>query len=414
MKILMSHPTGNANVRAAAMGFSKAGILGELNTAIAMFPGTLLDRLSTINAFSQLRRRRFDPVLKNVTKTFPWSEVGRLVASKAGLRSLTKHEAGIFCVDAVYQNMDRRVMKRLDKVCKKGIQGVFAYEDGALQSFLKAKTLGLQCFYDLPIGYWRTARKLLEKEKEKWPEWRSTLTGFFDSDIKLARKDKELRLADKIFVASSFTAKTLKDFPGDLSTIEVIPYGFPEVINDRIYQTTNNDRRLKLLFVGSLSQRKGIANLFEAVKGLEKYIELTVVGKKVSEDCKALDVELAKHNWIHTLPHAAVLNLMQQHDVLVFPSLFEGFGLVISEAMAVGTPVITTDRTAGPDLIQHGENGWLVEAGSTVALKSAIENILHNPSQIESIGRNAMVTAAKRPWHIYGAELAESLMKHVK
>jgi glycosyltransferase involved in cell wall biosynthesis len=410
----MSHPTGNANVRAAAMGFSNAGILGELNTAIAMFPGTLLERLSSINAFSQLRRRRFDPVLQNVTKTFPWSEVGRLVASKAGLRSLTKHEAGMFCVDAVYQNMDRRVMKRLDKVNKKGIQGVYAYEDGALQSFLKAKELGLQCFYDLPIGYWRTARKLLEKEKGKWPEWRSTLTGFFDSDIKLARKDKELRLADKIFVASSFTANTLKDFPGDLSSIEVIPYGFPEVINNRIYQTVNNNRRLKLLFVGSLSQRKGIANFFEAVKGLEQHIELTLVGKKVSDDCKALDVELTKHHWIPTLPHNEVLELMQQHDVLVFPSLFEGFGLVISEAMAAGTPVITTERTAGPDLIHHGENGWLIEAGSTDALKSAIEKILLDPKQIEATGRQAMETATKRPWHIYGAELAEAIMKHGK
>ena len=412
MKLLMSHPTGNANVRAAAMGFSNAGILGELNTAIAMFPGTFLDRLSTINAFSQLRRRRFDPVLQSVTKTFPWSEVGRLVASKAGIGSLTKHEAGIFCVDAVYQNMDRRVMKKLDKLRKKGIEGVYAYEDGAMHSFLKAKELGLQCYYDLPIGYWRTARKLLEKEKEKWPEWKATLTGFFDSDSKLSGKDKELRLADKIFVASSFTAKTLKDFPGDLSPIEVISYGFPEVIKNRIYQNTTNNRQLKLLFVGSLSQRKGIANLFEAVKGLEQHVELTVVGKKVSEDCKALDNELAKHRWIPTLSHYEVLELMQQHDVLVFPSLFEGFGLVISEAMAVGTPVITTDRTAGPDLIQDGENGWLIEAGSTDALKTAIENILQHPQQIETAGRNAMETAAKRPWHIYGAELAEAIMKH--
>src|SRR5260221_2080384 len=359
MKILMSHPTGNANVHAAALGFSNAGILGELNTAIAMFTGTILDRLSRIGLLSQLRRRRFDPALQHITKIFPWSEVGRLVASKAGIRSLTKHEAGIFCIDAVYQSIDRRVMKRLNKAHKQGIQGIYAYEDGALQSFIKAKTLGLQCLYDLPIGYWRTARKLLENEKEKWPAWKSTLTGFLDSDIKLARKDEELRLADKIFVASKFTANTLKDFPGNLAPIEIIPYGFPSVINSRNYQTLKN-RRLKLLFVGSLSQRKGIANLFEAVKGFDRHIELTVVGRRVSGDCKALNNALAKHQWISALPHSEVLQLMRVHDVLVFPSLFEGFGLVISEAMATGTPVITTDRTAGPDLLQHGQNCLLI------------------------------------------------------
>ena len=50
---------------------------------------------------------------------------------------------------------------------------------------------------------------------------------------------------------------------------------------------------------------------------------------------------------------------MKEHDVLIFPSLFEGFGLVITEAMAQGTPVITTDRTAGPDVISDNENGCL-------------------------------------------------------
>ena len=412
MKILMSHPTGNANVHAAALGFSNAGILGELNTAIAMFPGTLLDRLSKIGFLSQLRRRRFDPALQDVTKIFPWNEIGRLLASKAGIQGLIKHEDGIFCIDAVYQSIDRQVMKRLNKAYRRGIQAVYAYEDGAMQSFIKAKALGLQCLYDLPIGYWRTARKLLEIEKEKWPEWKSTLTGFLDSDIKVARKDRELQLADKIFVASKFTANTLKDFPGHLSPVEIIPYGFPAVINSRNYKPLNN-RRLKLLFVGSLSQRKGIANLFEAVKEFDNYIELTLVGKKINEDCKPLNNELIKHRWIPTLLHSEILKLMQANDVLVFPSLFEGFGLVISEAMATGTPVITTDRTAGPDLIQHGQNGWLVEAGSTEALKSAIENILHYSKMIESAGRQAMNTASKRPWHIYGAELAQAIMKHI-
>jgi glycosyltransferase involved in cell wall biosynthesis len=47
-----------------------------------------------------------------------------------------------------------------------------------------------------------------------------------------------------------------------------------------------------------------------------------------------------------------VLREMQRHDVLVFPSLFEGFGLVIVEAMSQGLPVITTSHTAGPDIIE--------------------------------------------------------------
>jgi len=102
---------------------------------------------------------------------------------------------------------------------------------------------------------------------------------------------------------------------------------------------------------------------------------------------------------------------MRQNDILIFPSLFEGFGLVITESMSQGTPVITTDRTAGPDLLKHGENGWLIEAGSTTALQESIEKILEQRSNIESVGRAAMKTAEKRSWTEYGNEMAQAMRR---
>lgn len=100
---------------------------------------------------------------------------------------------------------------------------------------------------------------------------------------------------------------------------------------------------------------------------------------------------------------------MREQDVLVFPSLFEGFGLVITEAMSQGTPVITTNRTAGPDLITHGENGWLIDAGSTDTLQAAIEELIFKPSVIAEVGHAAMETASKRTWDVYGLELVEAI-----
>jgi len=94
---------------------------------------------------------------------------------------------------------------------------------------------------------------------------------------------------------------------------------------------------------------------------------------------------------------------------LVFPSLFEGFGLVITEAMSQGMPVITTDRTAGPDLITHGKDGWLIEAGSTIALQQAIEKLLDQPDLVTAAGLAAIATARKRPWFCYGKELTSAL-----
>ncbi|HEV7329745.1 MAG TPA: glycosyltransferase family 4 protein [Flavisolibacter sp.] len=411
MKIIMSHPTGNANVRAAAIGFAKAGILSEFDTAIASFPGSFLDRLSKFGPLSEISRRRFDPVLRQVTRMYPWTEVGRLTAAKAGLNKLIRHETGKFSVDAVYRGLDAQVEKRLGKAKEKQITAVYAYEDGAYASFSRAKILGIQCIYDLPIGYWRTARRLLKAEQTRWPDWAVTLTGFRDSAEKLSRKDEELKMADRIFVASRFTAKTLLECPFPLAPITVIPYGFPPVCTPRQYKPLFNNRPLKVLFVGGLSQRKGLADLFAAIEVLDKHVSLTIVGQPAGKVCNALEQGLRKHQWISSLPHKEILLLMQQHDVFVFPSLFEGFGLVITEAMSQGTPVITTERTAGPDLINDGENGWIVESGSTEALIQKLSSLLSTPRLLKDAGMAAMETASKRPWETYGDELAQAILE---
>lgn len=408
-KLVFSHPTGNANVRAATAGLARAGQLAAFHTAIAAFPGGWLDRLGSARPLAELRRRGFAAELAPLTRTWPWREAGRLLAERTGLTALVRPETGPFCLDAVYQNLDRRVAASLARAAQQGASGVYAYEDGAADAFRAAKGLGLVCCYDLPIGYWRAALRLLAPERERWPEWAPTLVGFGDSGAKLARKDEELRLADRIFVASRFTADTLRDYPGPLAPVEIIPYGFPAVGAARAYAAPGGP--LKLLFVGSLSQRKGVANLFAAVAALAPHVELTVVGHKAGGPCPALDAALARHRWIPSLPHADVLRLMRAHDVLAFPSLFEGFGLVITEAMSQGTPVITTDRTAGPDLIEHGHSGWLVEAGSTEALQATLADLLRRPAAVAQAGRAAQEAARRRPWAAYGQELANALAR---
>lgn len=412
MKIIFSHPTGNANVRAAAFGLLEENLLSQFYTSIASFPGGLLDCVSDFGPLSEIKRRGFHPKLEPKTKMWPWKEIGRLISSRFGISRLITHEKGFFCIDSVYEDLDRNVAQRLPSELKKGANIVYAYEDGAFYSFQAGKRLGLECYYDLPIGYWRSARRILEEEKEKRPEWASTIIGLNDSPAKLSKKDEELELANQIFVASQFTANTLKDFPGTLAPVKVIPYGFPAVYTNRKYSSYNR-RPLKLLFVGSLSQRKGLAELFAAVESLRTHVELTLVGQKVNSNCQVLNQKLREYKWIPSLSNEKILKLMREQDVLIFPSLFEGFGLVITEAMSQGTPVITTNRTAGPDIICHRESGWLIEAGSTEALKNAIEEILADPTIVSKAGREAMETARKRPWEVYGRELADAISKRL-
>ncbi|TDD94740.1 glycosyltransferase [Flavobacterium cellulosilyticum] len=406
--ILFSHPTLNANAKALINGLYKHELLYKLYTCIAVFPGQFLFKLGDNGRLKDLKRRRLDQSWQTFTVSKSFFEFGRVLALKFNVVFLLTHEKGFFCVDRVYKMHDQWVANNLNKAKKEGIAGVYAYEDGALATFTKAKHLGINCIYDLPIGYWKSARLLMQKEFEINPDWSSTLTGFNDSQAKLDKKDQELALADVIFVASSFTKKTLEDYSGILPEIKVIPYGFPQVNQKKEYSSLSN-RKLKVLFIGGLSQRKGLSYLFEAVYGLEDTVELTIVGHKAVSNCKALNNALEQHKWIPSLSHDEVLTCMRENDVFVFPSLFEGFGLVITEAMSQGVPVITTDRTAGPDLIQDEVDGWIVPAGSSSAIKEVFHKIFDNPEILEQLGLAAQNKAKSRPWSVYGQEMADAL-----
>lgn len=410
MKIVLSHPTGNEFVRGLVSALHNKGTLTKFFTTVAADASAPWLKLLPAGVRQEWLRRTY-PVPQSEISSYPVREIGRMVLPRLGIKSAVKKETGWASVDAVYRDLDGKVAKQM-AVLKKDATAVYAYEDGALQSFRAARQHGVGCLYDLPIGYWRAARELLGEERERWPDWASTLTGFGDSDAKLARKDEEIQLADSIFVASRFTAKTLEYYPGTLPPVSIVPYAFPPVAEGRTYEKVSALRPLRLLFVGGLSQRKGVADLFAAVKTFGNRVQLTVVGSMLVDDCAVLNEALAKHRYIPSMPHADILKLMRGHDVLLFPSLFEGFGLVITEAMAQGTPVITTDRTAGPDVITHGENGWLIEAGNTRKLEEAIEAVLQDPAMIERVGRAAMATAEKRPWAVYGDELVNAIIRN--
>ena len=100
---------------------------------------------------------------------------------------------------------------------------------------------------------------------------------------------------------------------------------------------------------------------------------------------------------------------MRNNDVLIFPSLFEGFGMVVTEAMSQGTPVLTTNRTCGVNFIENGENGWIVNAADVEQLQIVIQSIIDNRERLADIGRKAMRTAEQRPWLRYEEELSSKI-----
>jgi glycosyltransferase involved in cell wall biosynthesis len=106
-----------------------------------------------------------------------------------------------------------------------------------------------------------------------------------------------------------------------------------------------------------------------------------------------------------SLPKSELFEIYQHSGALVFPSLCEGFGMVITEAMSQGLPVITTQNTAGPDLIQHGRNGFLVPIRDADRLCEVMRWCVVHRKEMEEIGREAAQTAARWQWSDYRAAL---------
>lgn len=401
--ILFSHPTGNANVRHAALALAEAEMLAEFWTCVSWTPESAWNRVLPQKIRNQLLRRMLPEPLRPKTHHVPWREAGRMLASQLGMTGLTAHEKGCLSIDAVYRGLDRAVAKRVSRV--DGVSAVYAYEDGATETFAAAKSRGMKCLYDLPIGYWRMAHSIYEEERMREPEWACTLTGTLDSPEKLARKDEELKLADVVLVASSFTKKTIEAAPFQSKPVHIIPYGAPlQTVGEASRATPG---KLKVLFVGGLGQRKGLSYLLKAVEMLPACVELTLVGMKTTEDCAPLNEALKRHRWIPTLPHAEVLREMSRHDVFVFPSLFEGFGLVILEAMSRGLPVIATEHTAGPDLIEDGRSGFIVPIRSAEAIAEKLERLARDPALLGEMKAAAIETARGQAWESYRSRLSE-------
>ncbi|MBB4079024.1 glycosyltransferase involved in cell wall biosynthesis [Lewinella aquimaris] len=411
--IILSHPTGNANLRAIAESLYRSESLEAFYTSIATFPGNFWDKAGKLPGMGDFGRRAYPSHLQALTHQYPPVELGRMFAGKAGLPALTAHEKGVFSVDKVYQALDTRVARHLDD--HPTVRGVYAYEDGALATFTAAKERGLRCYYDLPIAYWDTKGRLVSEEAERYPAWSPTMGGGTgDSDEKLERKTRELELADAVIGPGSFVMDSLPDWAADKHRI-VAPFGSPLVpaVSGPV-PAKPTDRPLRVLFAGSLTQRKGLADLFAAMKLLDtSAVELVVLGG-LRQPLEFYRSQYAGFTYERTRPHSEVLKLMGSCDVFCLPSIVEGRALVMQEAMSQGLPIIITPNTGGADLVIPDETGFLVPIRSPEAIAKSIEWFVQNRTEIPRMGEAARRHAARYTWEAYGNAVVRGLQQHLQ
>jgi alpha-maltose-1-phosphate synthase len=401
--VLLSHPTGNQNVRNALLSLVEHEMLAEFWTTIAWNPDSFWNRLLPAGLKRQLARREFSEAPWDQIRCVPAREAVRLGAGPTFLGRYLYAAERPFSIIGMYRHFDGRVAQRL-KTVRPG--AVYAYEGGALNTFREARRLGIPTLYELPSSYWYWEHQLLSDEAAKNPEFAGLLPKLEDSPGHMRWKDEELALADYVFVPSEHVARTL-DGVVARKKIRVVNYGAP-AIRERKRVAGDSRQPLKVLFVGSLIQRKGIGYLLEAVDRLGDDVELTLVGRRFRANSR-VDAACSRWHWFESLPHPAVLDLMMKADVLVLPSLTEGCALSVLEALACGLPVIVTPNTGSLEFVSDGREGFVVPICDADAIADRLYLIHRDRELLASMSARAQATAAKKSWDDYRAKWGEAV-----
>jgi glycosyltransferase involved in cell wall biosynthesis len=402
------HPTGNQFVRHLLQALEERGMLGAFHTTLG-FPASTWTRFFPDPIRTECVRRTY-PMSADKLRTRPGREFLRLAAQKLGWSYLSRHEKGWASIDQIYQDLDRAVARRIQRGNPgSNVAGLYGYEDGCLETFRAAKSRGLKCFYDLPIAYWETVRKLLEEERERLPEWEPTLVGTRDSLLKLERKSAEIALADVVICPSLFVLQSLPPAVRQDKDCLVAEFGSPPRNWEAASRPSQGSDKLRVLFAGSMTQRKGLADVFAAMKLLNRHdVELIVMGSPLAP-MEFYRSQYRDFTYLSTRPHHEVLKLMQSCDVLVLPSLAEGRALVQQEALANGLPLIITQNTGGEDLIVEGETGFLVPIRSPDKIAEKISWLADHRASLPDMRLAAIKKADEYPWHRYTDRILSAL-----
>jgi glycosyltransferase involved in cell wall biosynthesis len=289
---------------------------------------------------------------------------------------------------------------------------LYSYTAHAAFEYLKRKKLNNKCFLFQLHPHPLSIKSLLTDELLSVPNARDSIMKepeMYLNDEQLERLNGESILADQIIVASSYTKQTLIDNNVSPEKISIIPYGVDSNSFQHKLKYDEHNGYIKLVFVGQMIQRKGLIYLFEAIKILNsKNIELTLIGRGVIDI--ALINEYKKYFNINikiNISRKELVNELHLSDLLVFPSLVEGFGHVILEAMSIGLPVLCTSNTAGPDLFVNGDEGILVPIRSAEAIAEKIDYFINHKKELAHMGLSASKTAKIFTWEKFRHEIVD-------
>ena len=261
------------------------------------------------------------------------------------------------------------------------------WSSASLEAIKPAQNLGAQVIIERGSTHIATQTDVLRAAYKEFG------LNFYETDLEIIeREEQEYELADKISVPSNYAAQTFVERGISMDKIFVNGMGV-DLALFHASATRRVDRKPRIIFVGGVGIRKGVPWLLDAFKRLSSKAELHLIGPVSSDYEDMLRISVGENIHVRGALSSSQLAIeYSQGDIFCLPSLEEGYGMVIPQAMACGLPIVTTTVVGAADLLKHGHNGLIVAPSDSIALADALERLVDDVSLRETMGAHALTT----------------------
>ena len=213
---------------------------------------------------------------------------------------------------------------------------------------------------------------------------------------------EEIELADHIFCPSSYAKRTFIDQGISSDRLVVCPYGVDLESFDAGARPRPTRGTFRILFLGRVCMRKGIHYLLEGFRRAKlPDARLILAGPVESSFRPVLDRYRGLFEETGAVPRPQVRERYIDADVFVMPSLADSYGLVVSEAMSTGLPVIVSENTGMADSITDGREGYVVPIRDSEAIAERISFLYEHRDRCAAMGEAAAARARALDWNHY-------------
>jgi starch synthase len=282
---------------------------------------------------------------------------------------------------------------------------LFLFYNGAgLNTLRKLKSAGVASVTEVVNSHVLIQQKIIREEHERLG---LPFRPFHSRDVR--RRVAEYEEADAVLAPSEFVKGSFTAMGFAAGKILKVPYGFtpPHKMEHQVGDT----KGFRVLNVGQVHIRKGLRYLFEAFRSLRHPDkELWIVGPKA--DVTGIeDIQPPPETkFLGVLKGEELAHAYQSASVFVFPSLEDGFGLVLGEALSYGVPVIATVNTGAADIFEDGFEGWQVPIRDPQAIAQKLQQLADDPALMNEMSQRAIERAKQLGgWETTGKLLLEAL-----